>query len=99
VQIESGPQRIRRTPELVPAAHHEQIRKSIPVRVEELGADVLVETVRGNGRLTGGAQSPIALLDENLPGLPLRSADIEIVETVAIDVSDRQSRAFRRQQG
>src|SRR6202023_273945 len=98
VQVESRPQSILFAPEFVPAAHHQQIGMAISVRIEEAGADVFRQTVSSKSGLTAGAESSVALLNEEFSSLPLCPADIKIVQPIAVDVRHRQPRSFRRQQ-
>src|SRR3954470_8031981 len=71
IQVKSWPQSVFAAPELVPAAHHEQIRMSIAVRIEEGGANILGYAVCRDRRLAAGAERTITLLNEQFPRLPL----------------------------
>jgi len=53
VQVEPWPERVLVSPELVPAAHDEQILEPIAIRVEEDRVDVFIETIDRQRWLTG----------------------------------------------
>jgi hypothetical protein len=95
VHVEPRPQSILLAPEFVSAAHDEQVRMPITVRIDKARADVLGYAVRGNGRLSAGTEGSIALLDKKLTRLPLRPANVEIVKPVAVHIRHRQPRSLR----
>ena len=99
VEVEPVLERRRALGVLVAAAHDVEVGMAVAVRVEEHRADVLGERVAAR---TPPRRSPtkraVALLDEQLARLPLRAADVEVVEPVAVHVADRHQRPFRRQQ-
>ena len=94
IQIKTRSKCVFPAPELVSAADHEQVRKTVAVGVEKRGADVFVQTVGSDRGLIGSAEGAVLLLNEEFSGLPLRSANIEIVEAVAVHIPYRQSWTF-----
>src|SRR5437016_11434184 len=84
--------------ELVAAAHDVEIGMPVPVGVEEHRVDVLAQIVRLERALRARAERAVAPLDEELPGLPLRTADVDVVQPVAVDVADGQGGPFARQE-
>ena len=48
-------------------------------------------------RLRADAERAVGLLNVEPPGLPLGAADVHVVEPIAVDVTHRERRAFRRQ--
>src|SRR5512132_3016761 len=59
VDVKAIAQLLRVSPELVAAAHDEEIRMSVPVRIEENRVDILGNAVRGKGRLTAGTEGSV----------------------------------------
>jgi hypothetical protein len=96
IQVEPWKQRVLLAPKLVAAADNKQVDKAIAVGIEEFRADILGETVRVDRGLIGRPETAIGLLHENLAPLPLRTANIKIVESIAIHIADCQSRTLGR---
>src|SRR5947209_11059999 len=96
VHVQSRPNRVILARELVSTADDDQIRSTIPVGVEERRASVFSDTVGGDRRLLADAEGAITLLDEQLAGLPLRPTDKKVVESITIDIGDRELRTFTR---
>src|SRR5689334_6782869 len=88
VEIQAGSQRFVFSGELVSSADNDQVQCAVAVGVEERGAGILSDAVCRDRRLIGGAKRPVALLHEQPTRLPLRTTDVKVVETVAVDVAD-----------
>jgi len=89
VEIQSGTQRIFVPPEFIAAAGNEQIDIAVAVCIEENRAHILRHTVGGDRWLLARLKGAIALLHEKLSGLPLRPADVEVIESIPVDVTNR----------
>src|SRR4051812_17364198 len=97
VDVETILQRIGVARELVATAHDIKIRVSIAVRVEEDRVDVLREAVAAKRRLLAGLKRSVGALDIQSAGLPFRAAEVDVVESIAVHVSDGDRRTFRGQ--
>src|SRR6202030_2562926 len=64
IQVEARSQSILLAPELVPAAHDQQVGMPVSVGIEEGGADVFRQTVSGKCGLITGSERSVALLNE-----------------------------------
>ena len=76
----------------------EQILAAVAIGVEESRIDIFRQAVSGDGRLLTRPKRSISLLNEKLATLPLGTANIDIVESVAIHVSNRQRWPFSREE-
>ena len=97
VEIQAIAQRLP-LPEFVAAAHHVEVEIAVTIGVEEDGIHVLVQAVGSKCRLRYSVKPAARVLHEQLAGLPLGAADVDVVPTIAVDVADRERWAFGRQQ-
>ena len=94
VDVESVPQWLVISPELVPAAHDVEVLIPVAGGVEEDRVDVFVQAVGLEDALIGAAERTVTLLDQQLPGLPLGAADVDVVQAIAIHVTDGEGWSF-----
>ena len=81
--------------ERIAAARHIQVRETVPVGIEEQGSPIFV-VLLGRPRLTLGGfdEAAVLPLDEQPAWDSCRTADEDIIQTVAVDVSHCQGRAL-----
>ena len=88
-------QQARARCERIAAARHIQVRETVPVGIEEQGSPIFVVLVGRPGLTLGGFdEAAILPLDEQPAWDSCRTADEDIIQTVAVDVSHCQGRAL-----
>src|SRR5258708_34653189 len=97
VDVQSVLQRVVGAGKLMAPAHDVEIQLAIAVGVEELRVHVFEEAVRMDRRLVADVKDPVAPLDKQRAWLPLGTANVYVIESVAVHVTDRERRALRRQ--
>ena len=97
VEVQPVEQRVVLARELVAGAHDVEIEIAIAVGVEERGVHVLGQAVGGDAGLGDRAEGATLLLNEQRTGLPLRAADVHVVEPVAVHVADGERGPLGRQ--
>src|SRR5260221_9744953 len=70
----------------------------ISMRVEERGIDAVEQTIGRKCGLRTFAERSVALLKKQCARLPLRAADVDVVQPVTVHVPDGDCRSLRRQQ-
>src|SRR5207245_6945765 len=95
VDLETVLQQARARCERIAAARHIQVRETVPVGIEEQGSPIFVVLV-GRPRLTLGGfdEAAVLPLDDQPAWDSCRTADEDIIQTVAVDVSHCQGRAL-----
>src|SRR5204862_7550754 len=78
VEIEAASHRRSRDLELISRADDVEVRRPVPVGVEEDGVDVLGDAVGGDRRLLAGMERSIATPQEQLPRPPYAPAEEQI---------------------
>src|SRR5258708_29695812 len=71
---------------------------ALSIRIEERGIDALEQTVGRKCGLRAFAERSVALLKKQCARLPLRAADVDVVQPVTVHVADRDRGPLGRQQ-
>src|SRR5688500_2078223 len=95
IDVKPVAQRFVAAGELVSSTDDIEIPIAVPVRIEDDRIDILGETVGTEGGLAAPAELAVGGLDQQSSRLPLRAADVHVVEPIAVHVSDCQGRPLR----